>query len=217
MTVSSPSTWASASAPLARTTGSIVAGSYTLTPACSHNRGAESRPAVARRSHLARLALRSAQAQLARVRRLPYPVSPRGADARRRRILLQPLPRRRNAPGARHDDFLDVLSRRQALDAVWSIAPSGRATMNALTTEVDVGFAQRHRIPSTRFACSSVSRPPAQRLDDVLDAGAERVEIGITEPSPLPPEPSRGAGRLETATNAAGMDTLRPPCRPNPY
>ena len=202
MTTSKPLLRASASAPVARRTGSISpAGSCTRTPACfADDRQLLDRrraPHVGRHEQRVLALLRQPPSQLARGRRLARALqAEQQDDARPRRRRRQPA--LRVAEERQHlvaHDPDDLLRRRQAPQDLLIDRPVAHAIDERLDDlEVDVRLEQRHPDFAERGLDRLLGEPglAAKRLEDVLQAVAERVEHGF------PGRPLRGPQRSTT-------------------
>ena len=173
MTTSKPRFCASASAPVARATGSISpAGSCTRTPACSPTTDncwiAAGRRTSVDTSSGCRPCFVSHFASLPAVVVLPEPCRPsismtRGRSRRRRQPALRVAEQRQHLVA---DDLDDLLRRRQALEHVLVHRPIAHAIDERLDDlEVDVGFEQRQPDLAQRRLDGLLGEPVSPRSE----------------------------------------------------
>ncbi len=186
ISVSNPSVFAAASAPAARATGSISsAGSCTRTPTCSASTDncwiAAGRRTSVETSIGWRPCFCSHRASFADVVVLPDPCSPsikttRGMRDRRRQSARRVAEQRQHLVA--HDAH-DLLCRRQAPQNRFADRLRPNPIDERLDdAEVDVRFEQREPNLPQRDIDGRLGQPrlAAERLEDVLQAGAERFE-----------------------------------------
>ena len=187
MTTSKPRFCASASAPVARRTGSISpAGSCTRTPACFADAPYSCSIAAGRRTSVetsigCRPCFASHRASLADVVVLPDPCRP-SIRTTRGRACDGGKPPGAVAEQRQHlvaHDAHDLLRRRQALEDVLIDGLVADAIDERLDDlEVDVRFEQRQADFAQRRLDGLLGQTgfTAKRPEDVLEAGAERFE-----------------------------------------